>query len=196
MSNINQIFEWTIVLILIIFLLYISYKIKNEFKNYSKNKKLIKLKHFNFFVPSWWEPVKDKNKIKFRSKSSQEIWYSSVEVIQSEYNGLKPENMLEKQIEKIHIIFDHDHITYKNKLPGNNSNLKENHKLNFILKEGTGTENESRRIYLQIAIVQHKEEPNYYLITENLSPVLEGGIEGPYFEELIKSIHLINTKHA
>ena len=94
------------------------------------------------------------------------------------------------------IIFDHSYITYKNELPGNNSKLEENNKLNFILKEGTGTENESRRIYLQIAIVQHKEEPNYYLITKNLSPVLEGGIEGPYFEELIKSIHLISTKHA
>ena len=149
MSNINQAIQWTFVSIIIIFLLYISYKIKNEFKNYSQNKKLIKLKNFNFFVPSWWDQTSDKNKIKFTSKSSQEIWYSSIEVIKSENDDLGPENILDKQIEKMKIIFDHSYITYKNELPGNNSKLEENNKLNFILKEGTGTENESRRICIR-----------------------------------------------
>ncbi len=196
MSNINQIIQWIFVLILILFLLYISYKIKNEFKNYSQNKKLFKLRKFNFFVPSWWEPVRNNNEIKFTSKSSQEVWYSSVEVIKSGDDDLPPETILDKKIEKMKITFDHGHITYKNELPGNTTYQEENNNLNFTFKEGTGTENDSRRIYLQIAIILHKKEPNYYVITKSLSPVLDGGVEGPYFEELIKSIHLPETKHV
>ena len=50
---------------------------------------------------------------------------------------------------------------------------------------GTATENTIDRIYYDIAMIRSDNE---ILICESKSSILNGAVEGPYFEEVLKRI--------
>lgn len=172
-------FEWLILILLLIALAYAAWVIKNEKKNFLKNLIPYKIGPFFLQTPIWWSLKEQKeNQIIFERKDSKYEWMALFSIIKSSNNNL--ENLLIEFVKNKNIIFDPESsdISFK-------SNM---FNLEMIEVGGTATENKIDRIYYDIAILRSNKE---ILICESKSSVLNGMVEGPYFEEILKRIKLV-----
>lgn len=168
-------FEWLILILLLIALAYAAWVIKNEKKNFLKNLIPYKIGPFLLQTPIWWSIKEQKeDQIIFERKDSKYEWMAIFSLIKGPYDL---ENFLIEFVKNKNIIFDPESsdISFK----PNMFNLE------MIEVGGTATENKIDRIYYDIAILRSNNE---ILICESKSSVLNGVVEGPYFEEVLKRI--------
>jgi hypothetical protein len=169
-------FEWLILILLLIALAYAAWVIKNEKKYFLKNLISYKIGPFYLQTPIWWSIKEQKeNQIIFERKDTKYEWMAIFSLIKrSDYNL---DNFLIEFVKNKNIIFDPESsdISFKPNI----------FNLEMIEVGGTATENTIDRIYYDIAMIRSDNE---ILICESKSSILNGAVEGPYFEEVLKRI--------
>ncbi len=161
---------------LLIALAYAAWVIKNEKKYFLKNLIPYKIGPFFLQTPIWWSIKEQKeNQIIFERKDTKYEWMAIFSLIKDSDFNL--DNFLIEFVKNKNIIFDPESsdISFK----PNKFNLE------MIEVGGTATENNIDRIYYDIAMLRLKNE---ILICESKSSILNGAVEGPYFEEVLKRI--------
>ncbi|MBL7666293.1 MAG: hypothetical protein JNM93_14255 [Bacteriovoracaceae bacterium] len=176
--------EWSFLVGIILLLIYTALIIAREKTTYLEEAKIMRFHDLEFPIPRWWTQTEQQNSFwKFERTDTRYDWYANFQKLEShkaaaeilihylQQKNIKmdpsPESMVEENTAHL----------FKDKM------LVENFS-DFIRMEGTATQDEEERIYLDVVILK-KENANTYYLLESRSSVLNGGVEGPYFEEAL-----------
>ena len=170
---------------LILVLLYTAYIIKNEKKHALKTGTKLNFHGLRFTIPKWWSRNKNEDgHIGFSRKDSSYGWNS--EFIWFSKNKIKSiddlQSTLEREISSRKIIFDSEASIITT--PEEFSSLYSRN-INLLRVEGTATQDSEFRIYYDVFIIG-TSEGHFYL--ESKSSILNGPIEGPFFEQVVLSL--------
>lgn len=181
--NLTNILGYCLIIAALLYGAYTMVVIKQEQTHFKDDSKSFNLLYYRLFVPYWWTAVKtEKTLIEFARTDTRYDWYGKFFFQANESENL--EQILESFLEQKQIILDDDKRITHTKHGLIKSELK-NHIKNFYRVEGTGTEAETERIYYDICLIQDKRHKEI-LFCESRASVLNGGVEGPFFEEVLK----------
>lgn len=178
------ILEWTAVVFLFGLGIYTARIIKNEKTNYLKEAREVHFQHFKLFVPKWWGDVEtnSQNEICFKRLDTRYEWEAHFHW-KTALSELDLINLFQSQIHDRKILFDEDASIIYNPtdfLLG---------EYEVVRLEGTATQDQQERLYYDAFLIRQKNSLNY-LYAESKSSVLNGLVEGPYFEEVMKRLEL------
>lgn len=167
----SDLFYWSLLFALLLFLSYSAFAIKAEKDIYLKTAKKFSLDELELLIPSWWlQQTCTPHFIHFQSPYS---WQCHLRYEESNKNA---QDILIQELALKKIIMDEDQII-KNNFPN-----KLGPSFSFERTEGTGTKNEEERVYIDLLVIK-KNQKTWIMSSE--SAVLSGCVEGPYFEEMI-----------
>lgn len=183
-------FEWPILIALLTAALYAAYVIKNEKKIYIENPQTVVFHFFTFQVPLWWSVLeKTPRLIIFERTDTRYQWRSTFQWIHfaPQDQQMTVEQEFKKLLSDKNIIFDPDTtIIHGPEILRNGHQLAEKG-LSFVRIEGTATQEDTDRIYYDALLIKDPHQKGL-LLCESRSSILNGMLEGPYFEEAIKNI--------
>ncbi|MFZ4714643.1 MAG: hypothetical protein ACOYL6_13060 [Bacteriovoracaceae bacterium] len=138
-------------------------------------------------MPHWWSAtIEETTKLRFERTDTRYDWYAIFTWKENPEN-LSLESLAQNWMNEQEIEIDPDRKeTSENYCEA----LKENIEF-FYRVEGTATEKESERIYYDLCFIKDKRFPQFFF-AENKSSVLNGLVEGPYFEEVLKHLESMN----
>ena len=171
-------YQWLILVGTLIILGYAALKIKNEPDQYEKTATQEKLGPFYLRIPSWWGKVlSSSSKISFQRTDTNYDWIASFEIISLEKES--PMNLFNSLVKDLSIQFDQgfEQETFKV------------NELTIIRHEGMASENGIKRVYMDIVIAYSKNQ-DLYLRAISRSSILNGCVEGPYFEKVVQNLEL------
>ena len=177
--------EWTVLFLFFVFGIYTMWIIKNEKKNYLKEGHLIQFKYFNFLIPKWWGevPTDDINRLTFKRLDTKYEWEANF--IWNETPSTKEiKDLFIEHIEQRKILFDQDTSIIYNPSDFKTGNLIQSGNYEMVRIEGTATANAEKRLYYDAFLIRNLKD-HKYLYAESSSSVLNGLVEGPYFEEVM-----------
>jgi len=184
----QHIWEWLILLLVLLGMAYTAITIKKEKKVFLQNLKKYVLRGFKIATPSWWSQVESgENELVFKRTDTSYDWVAKFSITSND-DDLSIEELLVKKIKEKKVLFDEE----SSEIPSperieREFNLGSNKDFEIARVEGTATTDEFDRLYLDLAIMRNKKR-DLVLLCESKSSVLNGGVEGPYFEEVIKQI--------
>lgn len=183
--------EWSILVSLLLFLGYAMRKIATENRAYKDDSYYVQFEALRFSIPNWWtQEILNSHSLRFYRSDTSYNWQSLFQwvPIKPEKNTL--ETIFDQYLLDNKIEFDPEVIVETN--PAHLFTDKEiaQYFSEFIRVEGTATKDNTDRVYLDLVLFRHTNEHGYFELS-SLSSVLNGGVEGPYFEEALKSARLI-----
>ncbi len=168
---------WVALFFVFLLTIYMMVIIRREKQTYLTHSSAFLFDDFILYPPSWWE-IKNQE-TGYLSFERADTFYEWVASFQTK--ELEKVASLKKRLEDLKIILDHD----SSKMPSFSCELDSEWEYASI--EGTGTQDSERRIFYQGKLFTHRFTKKK-LLCESLSSVLNGGLEGPYFEEVLKRI--------
>ncbi len=149
--------------------------------------------HFNFSsliisVPPWWQKTGDPiGRLGFRSLIGTREFiceFQLQKIVPSREFQTNFPFMLGDFLDSHHIVMDPDSVL-ENRKEIIISDQKLNQRIQSIYRlEGKGTLKKEKRIYLDCFLIKYTDLPTP-LLCYAISPVLMGGLEGPYFEKAV-----------
>jgi hypothetical protein len=180
-TDFSLIFQWPLVIAFLLFLAYAARKIKNEKKNYLDDCQNTLFGPFSFPVPRWWTLKQGAKDPTYYRADTRYDWYFRYSV-ESNIPDLDALGWL-KSTEKIEFDPDRD-------LTMNAQNILLNFgdfdKIAFFRRiEGKATINMIDRAYIDIVFIQLHGHRDIHVFRSQ-SSVLNGMLEGPFFDESLK----------
>lgn len=177
--------EWLTLLGLLGFGLYAMKVVKNEKNFFLKNSRAFQVGIFTINVPPWWSPkVQEEEQLLFVRSDTRYSWEACFQWFKSTKTELNLNQIIENHLENIGVVLDEKNlITLSSSIKLKQINFE------MLRFESTGTLNDEERIYQDIVVIRNTQTKDY-LLAESKSSVLNGLIEGPYFEEVMKNIKL------
>lgn len=190
----ENIFGWVILLAVLLILIYTAFIIKNEKRSFLNQANKIKLRHFYFLIPSWWTQVggDEQSGLIFERTDTRYDWQAIFVWANFQEVGHGPEDLRETLVELIEqkeIIFDADTSIIHNPSDFKDHPAVSSQRLELLRVEGTATEKQTERIYYDAVLIRDRQKQGY-LFAQSKSSVLNGPIEGPFFEEVIQNFTL------
>lgn len=180
-----MIMEWGFVALVILGLLYTMIVVKQEKRAYEENSVAKRVGNLLFPIPSWWGVIaEEENKLVFERTDTRYDWRAEY-LWQFPIPNKTIEEQMRDFIQSQNILFDPDstviqtpqhYLTHKEVTDG---------RCSVVRIEGTATENEIDRIYYDAFIIRDHQSNGFVLATSK-SSVLNGLIEGPYFEATLQ----------
>lgn len=165
--------------------------VKEEKSSFRESAVPIEFKGFKFLIPSWWGKYINENsdEIIFQRDDTRYEWQATLKWISTTPNQTIEEKYKDL-ISSKKIEFDLDQsIIHKSELLFKNKKMQSNN-FEAIRIEGTATQDQQDRIYYDAYLIKDKIK-NGFLFAESKSSVLNGMVEGPYFEEVLSNISTI-----
>ena len=188
--NSNTILGWSILVSILIALYYTAVIIKNEKRVFIQNLKTYHIKQFTLKIPSWWGLEKDvvsPSKTSFVRKDTRYDWKATFEwtPLKDPDEDLSGKDLFIQIIKNKKIFFDEvGSIIHKTPFPQFDKPFIQTARV-----EGMATQFGTERIYYD-GFILLDQKAGGFLYCESRSSVLNGMVEGPYFEEAIKSIEI------
>ncbi len=183
--------EWGILILVLLFGVYTMRVIKKEKENFLKDAVEIHFFQFKLFVPRWWTLFENlaEKQISFKRTDTRYEWQATFYLKNSDLN-LAVVDLFKKEISDRKILFDEDTSIIYNPTDFSGSPLSQNNQYEMVRLEGTATEDKSERLYFDAYLVRNITNGEY-LFAESKSSVLNGLVEGPYFEEVLYRLETI-----
>lgn len=191
--DIKTIIEWLALVLLIIAGIYTAYVIKTEKKTYLKNAKEKSFFDFVLLVPHWWGEVESENPkmLIYRRLDTRYEWQATFHWMSS-----APEQdiyeLYKERIAERKILFDEENAVIHNPHSFLENPLIKSGDYEMVRLEGTATEDRSERLYYDAFLIRNLKT-GQYMFAESKSSVLNGLVEGPYFEEVMQRLELCTT---
>lgn len=181
--------EWVILLLIIgalVYTLFIIGEEKSTFKDESYEMSFDRLK---LRIPTWWTLTSSTDhKVRFERTDTRYDWFASFEYVPGSGEVDLPK-LLEEKLNLEGIEFDKDvQFETDSRVLFRDSKVQE-HFQEVIRVEGTASQNVVDRIYYDIYIMRGLGDTGHFLF-ESRSSVLNGLVEGPYFEEGLSELAL------
>jgi hypothetical protein len=182
---------WIFLVIFLVLMIYTAYIVKNESHLVKKNQKIYFFHSLKMTVPSWW--ILDQTHDSIRSDSwrfehsSPSDWHVSLQKISlgsHEYSLLEFFRRWLTQYE-----FEPDNTDTFSEFFSPLINLDQGWRF-----EGSGTLQKEQRCYLDAVLFRLKNDPSHIFLFTSQSSILDGLVEGPYFDLMLKQLEWIHQK--
>ncbi len=185
------VFEWFFLFLLIVLGFYTMWIIKNEHKTYIKNAREIHFKQFKLFVPSWWGevPSENENELCFKRLDTRYDWEAKF-IWTSIVEPIDIIELFKNHINDRKILFDEDTSIIYNPSDFEEGKLIKSGLYEMVRLEGTATADRQERLYYDAFLIREKSS-GAFLYAESKSSILNGLVEGPYFEEVMTRLERI-----
>lgn len=187
----NHLFDW-IILILALVAAFYTMKIIGEEKSTFRNESyLVQFEDLSLMIPQWWTITEEASmRLKFERTDTRYDWYALYQYFPDHKNKALPE-LLEEKLNQEKIEFDQD-VVFETDSRVLFRNPKVQEKFQEVIRvEGKGSQDVIERIYYDIYLMRALDDAGYFIF-ESRSSVLNGALEGPYFEESLAELSLIH----
>lgn len=185
--------QWIFLIALMGFGVYTMWVIKNEKRTYLKNAREVHFKKFKLFVPSWWGEVSGSadngDELVFKRLDTRYEWQANFKWYH-EPSQLDLIELFKSKIDDRKILFDEDTSIIYNPSDFRDGQLVTSGRFEMVRLEGTATQDRQERLYYDAFLIREKETGEY-LYAESRSSVLNGLVEGPYFEEVMIRLEIL-----
>lgn len=187
----NHIWEWLLLLSLIggaIYTLKIIGEEKSTFKDDSYE---VQFSNLSLMIPNWWSIVgQTPEQLRFERTDTRYDWYANF-TYYPQHDGKPLPKLLEEKLDLEKIEFDMDVVfETDSRVLFRDSEIQEYFQ-EIIRVEGKASQNVVDRIYYDIYLMRSQNDPGYFIF-ESRSSVLNGLVEGPYFEESLAELSFIH----
>lgn len=172
---------WIFSILTLFMLFYAAIKIKNEPNDYLKKSSIFSFNGFLLRIPSWWTPIINKNDlIRFERTDTRYDWFAEFWIKET---NLSSDILLSKLISSLKVTFDEKDDFEQITIQSSNDQ-----KITITRKEGMSTIDGIERAYFDLFIANVGESK--VLVGKSHSSILNGCVEGPYFEEVIQRLEI------
>jgi hypothetical protein len=183
-------FEWTLLVTLILGSIYTLKIIGKEKTTFKEESYLVEFGNLSMMIPNWWSITKQTDSIiRFERTDTRYDWFAEFSYISDHQNKSIPQ-LLEDKLNKELIEFDMDVVfETDSRVLFRDSEIQEYFQ-EITRVEGKGSKNVIDRIYYDIYIMKGLNDSGYFIF-ESMSSVLNGLVEGPYFEESLSELSFV-----
>lgn len=191
LANIGLAFEWLAFFLLLALGIYTMRVIKNEKKQYLEQAQEIIFKNFKLLIPSWWGQVDSgsANEIIFKRLDTRYDWQARF-IWSDTPNSKDIIELFKEKIHERHILFDEENSVIHNPSDFREKDLIKSGLYEMVRLEGTATADRAERLYYDAFLIRNIST-GHYMYAESKSSILNGLIEGPYFEEVMLRLTLV-----
>lgn len=160
---------------------------KSSFKDESYE---VQFDGLSLMIPNWWTIVEQKShELRFERTDTRYDWYALYTYLPN-HEGKSLPQILEEKLNQEQIEFDMDVVfETDSRVLFRDSEIQE-HFQEIIRVEGKASQNTIERIYYDIYLMRSQNDSGYFIF-ESKSSVLNGLVEGPYFEESLAELSFI-----
>ncbi|MDH4469182.1 MAG: hypothetical protein QE271_14070 [Bacteriovoracaceae bacterium] len=184
----QRITEWSTLVLFLLFLFYAAKKILQEKTSFVQDSVLCDWNQLFLQIAKWWTPlIQNKEEMKFYRSDTHYDWEAQFILIKENIHQFsKLEDYFLHWIDDQKLLFDeHESILSIQATDLFQDQALTEHIGEFLRMEGTATKNQIERLYVDIVLLRLKNETKIYRFT-SISSVLNGSLEGPFFEETLK----------
>lgn len=189
MENIlNHGWEWLLLIALISGAIYTMRTIRQESSSMLEESVPHSFHGVLLHIPRWWGLTQsDPHLLRFERTDTRYDWYAQFRWIDDGQTLTLPQ-VLERMVESEDLDFDKDDVVIET-----DSRVIFRHEeaqslfREVVRVEGKASENIENRIYLDLCLIRPQGQTGYYLF-ESRSSVLNGMLEGPFFEEVLTEL--------
>lgn len=187
---INHFWGWAILLLVLAGAAYTMKVIGEEKTTFKDESYEVQFGKLSLMIPNWWSITEQTTTlIKFERKDTRYDWYALFRYFPDHENKSMPD-LLEEKLNLELIEFDID-VTFEtdSRVLFRDSEIQEFFQ-EVIRVEGKASQNVVDRIYYDIYLMRSQDDKGYFIF-ESKSSVLNGLVEGPYFEESLSELSFI-----
>ena len=186
----NHLFEWLFLIILIGGALYTLRIIGQEKSSFKQECYEVHFADLTLMIPNWWSLTEQTpNRFKFERTDTRYDWYAYYTYFPN-HEDKELTKILEEKLNQDGIEFDSDVVfETDSRVLFRDDRIQEQFQ-EVIRVEGKASQNVVDRIYYDIYLMRRLEDKGYFLF-ESRSSVLNGLVEGPYFEESLSELSFI-----
>jgi hypothetical protein len=179
--------DWLILATIIGGAFYTLHIIGQESSTFMEDSYLVEFGNLKLTIPNWWSITEQNpHSIKFARTDTRYDWFAVYQYIDDHQNKPLDELLKDKfNLEKIEfdmdVVFETD-----SRVLFRDSKIQE-HFQEVIRVEGQGSQDVVDRIYYDIYLMRGLNDRGYFIF-ESRSSVLNGLVEGPYFEESLSEL--------
>lgn len=175
---------WLIIIGLTLLAAYTMYVIKNEKQSYLETAINFDFHGIRFLIPLWWtQTATETDYAAFERKDTRYDWIAKFFFYVDESNA-PIEELFKEKIKKLDLVFDQDTSVIYNPIHFQKNPYVQNKVLEIVRIEGTATEDGCERVYYDAILIRNLKTDECVYCSSR-SSILNGGIEGPFFEEAI-----------
>tara|TARA_R110000868_G_scaffold103710_9_gene285468 strand:- start:2194 stop:2787 length:594 start_codon:yes stop_codon:yes gene_type:complete len=177
---------WSLILIFLLGLTYAMRAIKKEKDVFIDNPTLVEFGPYMLKTPGWWSITSQTDSsIRFERTDTRYDWYAEFYIgeLNNESDVIEE---FKSEIHKRNLLFDEDAGVIHQPLSMKKGALVHS---DIARVEGTGTQNGIERVYFD-AMLAFDRKHNKRIWAESKSSVLNGLVEGPYFEYVIQNFEI------
>lgn len=180
--------DWLILLIMMLAAFYTLQIIGKEKTTFREESYIIGFGTLRLMIPQWWTITEQTDYfIKFERTDTRYDWYATYQFFSQDPRPL-PE-ILEELLNRQSIEFDSDVTFETDSRVLFRDSLVQKEFQEVIRVEGMASEDIQERIYYDVYLARPLNTQDYFLF-ESKSSVLNGSVEGPYFEESLSELEL------
>ena len=184
--------DWLILGSILLVLTYTMIVIKEEKISFKENALIQNFRQFTFHVPSWWGEVESNDHLlRYQRLDTRYEWEASFSYEDNYDSSMTIEDDFKRRIHKLDILFDPDSGVIMNPSDFNNHPQVKNGRCTIVRVEGMATQSQTLRRYFDAFLIwDHQTHSS--LFATSMSSILNGLVEGPYFEEVMLNFEILD----
>ncbi len=185
----DNVFSWSIFIIFLFIGIYTARIIKGEKEDALASAVELVFHGLSFQIPRWWTKTLDNGyEITFERTDTRYDWKATFLLLREYDADIDLQSIYEEQALKRGLVFDKD-----TSIIHSPSELNElyDQGLEALRVEGTATENSEKRLYYDAIIIRNSNDQ--FIFLESKASVLNGLLEGPFFEQMLKHIKIYSS---
>jgi hypothetical protein len=188
----NHLFEWFLLLTGLVGALYTLKIIGQERSTFREECYEVAFGRLSLMIPNWWTITEQTDQsLKFERTDTRYDWFARFQYF-PDHQGKSVPQLLEDKLNLEVIEYDMDVVFETDSRVLFRDDQVQELFQEVTRVEGQGSQNVVDRIYYDIYVMKALNDPGYFIF-ESRSSVLNGLLEGPYFEESLSELGLKNA---
>jgi hypothetical protein len=187
----NHLFDWLVLITLILGAFYTMKIIGEEKSTFKDDSYEVQFSRLSLMIPNWWSITEQtESRIRFERTDTYYDWYA-IFAYYPDHQGKNLPDLLTEKLNLEKIEFDMDVVfETDSRVLFRDSQIQEYFQ-EVIRVEGKGSQDTIERLYYDIYLMRAQGDAGYFIF-ESRSSVLNGLVEGPYFEESLSELSFIH----
>lgn len=185
----DHILGWSIVIALLGAGFYTMKVIGEEKSSFKDDSYQVTFGNLRLLIPNWWSIThQSDHEIRFERTDTRYDWYAVFRYCPA-HDGKDLPRLLEEKLNLEEMEFDEDVVFETDSRVLFRDTRVQEHFQEVIRVEGKGSQKITERFYYDLYLMRTQNDPGYFIF-ESRSSVLNGLLEGPYFEESLSELEL------
>lgn len=185
----NHILAWVTLITLIGAGFYTMKIIGEEKSSFKDDSYQVTFGPLSLMIPNWWTITsQDDLEIRFERTDTRYDWYAVFRYFPSHEGKDLPE-LLKEKLNLEEMEFDEDVVFETDSRVLFRDSKVQEYFQEVIRVEGKGSQKVVERFYYDVYLMRAQNDPGFFIF-ESRSSVLNGLVEGPYFEESLSELEL------